>query len=167
MIKRYEVSGMMEWHPVFNIGRTRMRVSFTGGHLCGGGTTPAAYETADPVVQMVIENSAAFRSKRIRLASSRLAPCENSTAVATATPLTHHATIALEASHSAATPKREQEKELTTMEFENLEEVSDYLHFKRQIPTSRLIDLASCKHEALKIGIEIKLKGKQNAISNA
>lgn len=74
MKKRYEVSGMMEWHPVFNIGRTRMRVPFTGGHLCGGGITPATYETSDPVVQAVIEDSAAFRSKRIRLAWSRNDP---------------------------------------------------------------------------------------------
>ncbi|MBO5445672.1 MAG: hypothetical protein J5995_10085 [Muribaculaceae bacterium] len=74
MKKRYEVSGMMEWHPVFCIGRTRMRVSFTGGHLCGGGTTPASYETDDPVVQAVIEGSAEFRRKRIRLAWSRPEP---------------------------------------------------------------------------------------------
>lgn len=167
MIKRYEVSGMMEWHPVFNIGRTRMRVSFTGGHLCGGGTTPAAYETADPVVQAVIENSAAFRSKRIRLACSRPAPRDNSTAASAAMPLPHHATVVLSATHSATAPKKEQVKVFETMEFESLEDVSDYLHFKRQIPTSRLIDLESCKHEAQKIGIEIKLKGKQNAISNA
>lgn len=68
MKKRYEVRGMMEWHPVFNVGRTRIAVSFTGGHLCGGGTTPAVFETDNPVVQAVIENSDAFRSNRIRLA---------------------------------------------------------------------------------------------------
>lgn len=67
MRKRYEVTGMMEWHPVFNVGRTRLRVSFTGGHLCGGGTTPAVFETSDPVVQAVIEGSAAFRGNKIRL----------------------------------------------------------------------------------------------------
>lgn len=57
----------MEWHPVFRAGRTRIQVPFTGGHLCGGACTPASYETSDPVVQMVIERSAAFRQGRIRL----------------------------------------------------------------------------------------------------
>ena len=65
--KRYEVRGMMEWHPVFRAGRTRLQVSFTGGHLCGGACTPAAYETSDSVVQAVIEASAAFRSGRINV----------------------------------------------------------------------------------------------------
>lgn len=78
--KRYEVRGMMEWHPVFKVGRSRLRVSFTGGHLCGGASTPAFYETSDPVVQVVIESSAEFRSKRIRLAmESRIPePCQKS-----------------------------------------------------------------------------------------
>lgn len=78
--KRYEVRGMMEWHPVFKVGRSRLRVSFTGGHLCGGASTPAFYETSDPVVQVVIESSAEFRSKRIRLAmESRIPePCQES-----------------------------------------------------------------------------------------
>lgn len=64
-IKRYDVRGMMEWHPVFKVGRTRLRVSFTGGHLCGGGCTPASFETSDPVLQKVVEGSEAFRSGRI------------------------------------------------------------------------------------------------------
>lgn len=68
MKKTYEVPGMMEWHPVFKTGRVRMTVAFTGGHLCGGASTPASCETSDPVVQAVIENSGAFRSGRIRVA---------------------------------------------------------------------------------------------------
>lgn len=57
----------MEWHPVFRAGRSRLQVSFTGGHMCGGASTPASFETADPVVQAVIESSDAFRSGRIRI----------------------------------------------------------------------------------------------------
>lgn len=68
--KRYEVPGMMEWHPIFKAGRTRIQVSFTGGHLCGGASTAATYETSDPVVQAVIERSEYFRSGRIRLGKS-------------------------------------------------------------------------------------------------
>ena len=59
-MKRYEVRGMMEWHPEFRVGRTRLKVAFTGGHLSAGGCTPAVFETADPVVQKVIESSGPF-----------------------------------------------------------------------------------------------------------
>ncbi len=70
--KRYEVEGMMEWHPVFKVGRSRLQVSFTGGHLCGGACTPASFTTSDPVVQTVIERSAAYKSGRIRLISPKV-----------------------------------------------------------------------------------------------
>lgn len=68
MRKRYEVRGMMEWHPLFEAGRARLHVAFTGGHLGDGCSVPAAFETGDPVVQRVIESSKEFRSGRIRLA---------------------------------------------------------------------------------------------------
>ena len=67
MKKRYDVRGMMEWHPEFRVGRTRLQVSFTGGHLCGGACTPASFETSDAVVQKVIEDSAAYRSGLISI----------------------------------------------------------------------------------------------------
>lgn len=70
-MKRYEVRGMMEWHPEFRVGRSRLTVPFTGGHLCGGACTPASFETADPVVQIVIEQSAYFRSGMIYDATPR------------------------------------------------------------------------------------------------
>lgn len=66
-MKRYEVRGMMEWHPVFSAGRTRLKVAFTGGHLSAGGCTPASFETSDPVVQRVIESSLPFRRGQIRV----------------------------------------------------------------------------------------------------
>lgn len=71
MKKRYVVAGMMEWYPIFKVGRMRLQLSFTGGHLCGGASTAASYETSDPVVQKVIESSAEFRNGRIKLASGR------------------------------------------------------------------------------------------------
>ncbi len=56
---------MMEWHPVFKVGRSRLRVSFTGGHLCGGACTHASFTTSDPVVQAVIEHSEAYKNDKI------------------------------------------------------------------------------------------------------
>lgn len=69
MKKKYVIRGMMESHPLFRAGRTRIQVAFTGGHLCNGGTTPAQFETADAVIQRVIEDSLLFKSGKIILDS--------------------------------------------------------------------------------------------------
>lgn len=65
-IKTYEAPGMMEWHPVFKVGRMRLQLPFVGGHFCGGASSCATFTTGDPVVQMIIESSEAWKSGRIR-----------------------------------------------------------------------------------------------------
>lgn len=126
--KRYEVKGMMEWHPEFNVGRSCVRVSFTGGHLCSGCTTPASYETADPVVQRVIESSEAFLSGRIRLAAG---------------------SIGQECSGSAECAS------LTSMVFRDLTEASEILHYEKGVPLASLMDKESCVMEGRKLGIDV------------
>lgn len=128
--KRYEVKGMMEWHPEFRVGRTRLQVSFTGGHLCGGAATAAAYETSDPVVQAVIEQSAPFRNGRIRLVMG-----------------SGHSDR-----HAEGAVARK------VMEFENLTAASDYLQDKKKIPVDRVLTAEQCIAEAKGVGIELKLK---------
>ncbi len=132
--KRYEVAGMMEWHPIFMVGRTKVQVSFTGGHLCGGACTPASYETSDPVVQAVIESSAAFSSGRIR--KTRVWGEEKSAPVL---------------SKPAAT--------LRVMEFENIDKASDFLQHTKGVPLERIITADQCMAEARKLGLEFKIKG--------
>ncbi len=70
-IKTYEAPGMMEWHPVFVVGRTRLQLPFVGGHFCGGATCAATFQTSDPVVQKIIENSVAFKSDKIVLRGAK------------------------------------------------------------------------------------------------
>lgn len=126
--KKYEVPGMMEWHPVFRVGRTRMQVSFTGGHMCGGGSTPASYHTSDPVVQAVIEKSEAFRSGRIRLG---ITDCNDGGAVARPPSQTHH----------------------EVFEYSDKEQIYDYLEHEKGVPVEELCDDDSCFRVARRLGI--------------
>ena len=123
MKKRYEVRGMMEWHPEFRVGRGRIQVSFTGGHLCGGASTPASYETADPVVQTVIESSAAFRQGRIRLVKE-----EGHTGRRPVLP----GTVPSEPSCGDAPDKG------CVFEYCNVDDISDFLQLKMDVPLESL-----------------------------
>lgn len=69
--KTYGVSGMLEWHTVIRCGRACLRVRFEGGALSGYGVTPAEFTTSNRVAQHIIENSAEFRSGRIKLLRQR------------------------------------------------------------------------------------------------
>lgn len=119
----------MEWHPEFRVGRGRLKVSFTGGHLCGGASTPAAYVTSDPVVQKVIESSAAFRQGRIRLV--------------------------MEGGHPDRRPVGPTD---CVFEYRNLDDLSDFLQFKKGVPLERLSSEEQCFMEAEKLGVVLKKK---------
>ena len=152
MKKRYEVRGMMEWHPEFKVGRTRLQVPFTGGHLCGGASTPAVFETADPVVQAVIEGSAAYKIKRIRLAAviddgnpgmERLLPGRQNADACNA-----------DEGHPGSSPSM-------TFEYTDTEEIFEFLRYQKDVPQSRLMTPDSCFVEAERLGIELKRKEKR------
>lgn len=119
----------MEWHPIFKVGRMRLQLSFTGGHLCGGATTAACYETSDPVVQKVIEDSEAFRNGRILLASME------------------------SRDSSSRLPKP------SVFEYSDLEEVYDYLEQKKGVTLEELnADEDACFRVAKRLGIILKKK---------
>lgn len=130
MKKRYEVAGMMEWHPMFRAGRTRIQVSFTGGHLCGGACTAASCEVADEVVQKVIENSQAFRSGRIRLAHTWEEDIKERVATAPS---------------------------LSEMQFESLDLAADFLQFQKGVSLDRLSNEKAIMNEARNVGISLKI----------
>ena len=124
----------MEWHPEFHAGRTRVKVSFTGGHLCGGATTAASYETSDPVVQKVIESSDAYRSGRIRVAA-----------------------VVDDARASVSTPAP-RKTSMTLMEFADIDTASDFLQHEKGLFLDDLISREQCVAEAAKLGIELKIR---------
>ncbi|MDE5997619.1 MAG: hypothetical protein K2G77_05340 [Muribaculaceae bacterium] len=144
--KRYEVRGMMEWHPVFKVGRSSLRVSFTGGHLCGGASTPAYYETADPVVQTVIESSAEFRSKRIRLAMEKFITEPVKEPVCPVRANTDSVNPDTPGSPSAI------------FEYTKEEDIYEYLEQKKGIPVEQLCDMDSCFLEAERLGVTLVKK---------
>lgn len=144
--KRYEVRGMMEWHPEFRAGRTRIRVSFTGGHLCGGACTPATYETSDPVVQKVIEDSLAFRQGRIRHVMEGGYPVGGRV---------------MGSVHSDRRPEGPEAARvcgLTVFEYRDIEDISDFLQFKKGVPLERLSSEEGCFKEAERLGVVLKKK---------
>lgn len=66
-IKTYGVRGLMEWVCNIPVGKTHMRVEFTGGVLTSYGNTPAKFTTDDPFKQAVIEHSEWYKTGRIKL----------------------------------------------------------------------------------------------------
>ncbi len=146
MKKTYEVRGMMEWHPVFTVGKTRIQVSFTGGYLSDGAVTPATFETSDPVVQTIIERSAAYKSNRIRLRSQ------------IDIPVSPPKMAALPVVTEEVPSQLDVPSELKVLEYDSWQLASDGLHYDYKVPLELLKDEESCKAEARKLGFELKLK---------
>lgn len=134
--KKYEVRGMMEWHPAFKVGRSHIQVSFTGGHLCSGGCTPASFETADPVVQKVIEASSAFKCGRISVGmEQKIAGPTGSSGIVAPNPSVY------------------------VFEYENIKDVYAFLEDTKGVSLDLLNDEESCFREAERLGIKLKKKG--------
>lgn len=68
-IKTYGVRGLMEWVCNIPVGKSHMRIEFTGGVLTSYGNTPAKFVTKDLLQQTIIEHSEFFKKKRIVLLS--------------------------------------------------------------------------------------------------
>ena len=67
MKKTYGVAGMMEWNALIPVGRTTLRVHFTGGAVPGYGVSPATITTDNPAVIHLIEQSHWFKKRKILL----------------------------------------------------------------------------------------------------
>ncbi len=74
--KTYAIFNLAEKHTVFLLGKTRVRVSFTGGVVTKSGVTPATFTTADPVIQLAIECSPEFQRGAVTLYSEYPLPGE-------------------------------------------------------------------------------------------
>lgn len=68
-IKTYGVRGLMEWVCNIPVGKSHMRIEFTGGVLTSYGNTPAKFVTKDLLQQTIIEHSDFYKKKRIVLLS--------------------------------------------------------------------------------------------------
>ena len=135
---RYDVRGMMEWHPEFKVGRTRVKIPFTGGHLCGGGCTPASFETEDPVLQKVIESSEAYRSRRIVRG------------------------LVMEG-RDAGAPVARGGTHRHRMECATLTDAQEYLLRNKGVLIDDILDPASCISMAEKLGIELVIGKEQQS----
>lgn len=134
MNKIYEAPGMMEWHPEITVGRSRVTVSFEGGHFSGRGHTPATFSTSDPALQTLLENCAHFRAGRIRLAPGYKKGVGERTV----------------ASRGC--------KKMRQMEFKDYTKARDHLTMSLQIPSSKLTTPEDCIAAAAAAGIELTIK---------
>lgn len=125
---------MMEWHPEFRVGRGRLQVSFTGGHLCGGACTPASFETSDPVVQKVIEGSAAFRNGRISIG------------------------MVMEGGNPDRRSDGPRAQDFKVMEFDSVDAASDFLQREKGILIDHVLSPEQCVAQAMKLGIELVIR---------
>lgn len=73
----YGTPTMMEYVAVIKLGKTTLRVPFSGGTITAYGVNPATYSTSNPIYQRAIENSEAYRSGRIVKMSETLLSGEN------------------------------------------------------------------------------------------
>lgn len=163
--KRYEVRGMMEWHPVFVAGKARVQVSFTGGYLGDGCSTPARFETADEVVQRVIENSDAFRKGRIRLAAAwgTPAPVRRKAAGPPAAKIPEKKEPAVKAG-SLFEEETAGEADVSVadsepvLEFDTLSDAADWLAMECGAKRSQLFTKDQCYEAAAQYGKKISIK---------
>lgn len=139
MRKVYEAPGMMEWHPVIIAGKSRVRVSFEGGYFSGRGHTPASYETADGVVQAMIENSSQFKTGRIRLAAGFKKGIQAKAALRS----------------PAVSESRDQ---MTEFEFPDLIQAQDYLVMEKNVARTEVLTAEDCVREGARRGIKITIK---------
>lgn len=63
----YGVYNLIEWHARLRMGKTTVKVAFTGGSITTQGVTPATFTTENPVIQFAIENSPEFHNGKIKV----------------------------------------------------------------------------------------------------
>lgn len=65
----YYIRGLMEWKlhlPTGSRVKPYIDIHFEGGQISGYGVTPARYETDDPYIQKLIEESFWYKRGRIQ-----------------------------------------------------------------------------------------------------
>ncbi len=73
----YEIRGQIERNCFFRIGKSMVRIDFTGGAVNSAGVVPAQYTTDNPLYQHAIENSADYRNGVITRGFVQNVDCEN------------------------------------------------------------------------------------------
>lgn len=150
---------------MFAVGRARIQVSFTGGHLGDGCQTPAKYSTSDPVVQRVIESSAAYAAGRIRLGASFPEPepkpgSEPKPEPKPAQVAQPEKTAECPVFTQEVSPALNRSKpvDVNEFEFEDLESLQDFLNSKKGVAMSKLNGKENCIKEANHLGFRVRLR---------
>ncbi|MDE6576746.1 MAG: hypothetical protein K2J82_07915 [Muribaculaceae bacterium] len=65
MEKTYIAPGMLDWQMCIPVGKSRVRINFTGGFMGPNGLVSSRFSTSDPALQRIIENSPQFERRRV------------------------------------------------------------------------------------------------------
>lgn len=63
--KTYAVNDVLEWECCISVGKSNIRLNFSGGGISPYGQTAAEFTTSNPMLQSIIENSGYFKNNRI------------------------------------------------------------------------------------------------------
>jgi len=133
--KTYGVFGLMEWEILASVGKRTMKLLFKGGLTTRMGVTPATYTTANPIVQLAIENTAYYRSGRIKVIR----------------------TVEREDSSVAASVAATSEKSaVQTVKVACVDDARDYLVLHHNVPQSKLRTKAAIIEQAALAGVSFE-----------
>lgn len=68
--KTYAVNDVLEWECCISVGKSNIRLNFSGGGISPYGQTAAEFTTSNPMLQSIIENSGYFKNNRIYILRS-------------------------------------------------------------------------------------------------
>lgn len=68
--KTYGIKGFMEYQALIKVGKSRMKVTFTGGSMSAKGVIPCTFSTDNYMTQHAIENSKEFKNGFIYIANN-------------------------------------------------------------------------------------------------
>lgn len=157
-IKTYGVRGLMEWVCSIPVGKTRLRVEFSGGVLTQYGNTPAKFTTDDLLKQAIIENSKQYKDGKITLLSCVQSNAEETRLV--------EGNTKLGGNEGESENENEQDNdgqkqvqcpdEETTVEVASLDDAKEYLNQKHGIAVRNLRSRQAILDAAKECGVTFK-----------
>lgn len=157
-IKTYGVRGLMEWVCNIPVGRTHLRVEFSGGVLTQYGNTPAKFTTDDLLKQAIIENSKQYKDGKITLLSCVQSNDEETRRVEGKQA---HDNSEAENENNSETDNETSDTQLATdcqtvVEVASLDDAKDYLNQKHGVAVRNLRSRQAILDAAKQYGVTFK-----------
>lgn len=139
----YGAEGLMDWQSEIQLGKAKLNVTFSGGTMTKYGVTPAEYTTSNEFVQKAIENSAYFKTGRIKIVR-----CIDTSATTETTSEEEAPKV------NIIIPDNATEVKVKKIEVSCLPEAQEYLRDNFGISTSAVTSKAKAQDYAKQYGIQ-------------